>query len=95
LVDKPPITGREIMGLSSSVMSGFKLAPGQIPESYRFFEVQPSDSALLNGQEVNASDKSTANDTDSSKPNRLKRTLDDLEGNSFLNSSFSNQSFYV
>jgi len=82
LVDKPPIIGREIMGISSGVMSGFKLAPGPIPENYRFFEVLPSDASLLNGQETSAPDRPTTNtaDADPSKPRKLKRAIEDLDG---------------
>ncbi|KAI6184292.1 Mediator of RNA polymerase II transcription subunit 19 [Aphelenchoides bicaudatus] len=81
LVDKPPITGREIIGLSSSAMAGFKLAAGPIPENYRFFEVQPGDSALLSGQETTSTDKTTANtsDADPASQKRLKRSLEDFE----------------
>jgi hypothetical protein len=81
-VDKPPITGREIMNLSSSVMSGFKLAPGPIPENYRFFETQPGDASILNGQDANVADK-TAPSTCGNDPTtqkRMKRSLEDFEG---------------
>lgn len=70
------------MGLSSSVMVGFRLAPGPIPENYRFFEIQPGDSALLNCQEANDAEKSADNalKTGPTKQKRLKRTLEDFEG---------------
>lgn len=85
LVDKPPITGREIIGLSSSAMAGFKLAAGPIPENYRFFDVQPGDSALLSGQETNSAGKTTTNksDADPTVQKRLKRSLEDFEGKLF------------
>lgn len=35
LVEKPPITGKEITSLSSSAMAGFRLTPGAVPEPYR------------------------------------------------------------
>jgi len=37
LIDKPPITGKEILPLSTSALSGFKLQAGPIPENYRVF----------------------------------------------------------
>jgi len=37
LIDKPPICGKEILPLSTSALSGFKLQPGPIPENYRVF----------------------------------------------------------
>jgi hypothetical protein len=43
---------------------------------------------MLNGQEINTSARSDVNptaDTDASKQNRLKRTLDDLDGIFILN----------
>jgi len=37
LIDKPPITGKEILPLSTSALAGFKLQPGPISETYRVF----------------------------------------------------------
>lgn len=37
LVEKPPITGKEITSLSASAMAGFRLTPGAVPEPYRYF----------------------------------------------------------
>ncbi|KAL6725556.1 hypothetical protein Aduo_007599 [Ancylostoma duodenale] len=36
LVEKPPITGKEINTLSSTAMSGFRLTPGPVDERYRY-----------------------------------------------------------
>lgn len=72
------------MGLSSGAMSGFRLAPGPIPENYRFFEILPGDTALLNGQEIGgAPDRTASNNsaTDVAQPPiRLKRALEEFEG---------------
>lgn len=35
LVEKPPITGKEVTNLSASAMAGFRLTPGAVPEPYR------------------------------------------------------------
>ncbi|VDL80739.1 unnamed protein product [Nippostrongylus brasiliensis] len=35
LVEKPPITGKEINTLSSTAMSGFRLTPGPVDESLK------------------------------------------------------------
>lgn len=83
------------MNLSSSVMSGFKLAAGPIPENYRFFDTQASDAALLNGQDASTSDKNPAgtSETDPTKQKRMKRALEDFEGRRFI--LFFNFNFYV
>lgn len=82
LVEKPPITGKEIVGLSTSALSGFKLAPGPMPDNCKFFDVLPGDAALLSisqstsvvvaGQPDNGN--SSADATKQRK--RLKRSLD-------------------
>ncbi|VDN27913.1 unnamed protein product [Gongylonema pulchrum] len=48
LVEKPPITGKEITGLSASAMAGFRLTPGAVPEPYsvhlpRYFDKAMND----------------------------------------------------
>lgn len=35
LIEKPPITGKEIIPLTSSQLTGFRLHPGPLPEKYR------------------------------------------------------------
>lgn len=42
LVEKPPITGKDICPLTSSAMVGFKLAPGKVPENYQLFDLSDS-----------------------------------------------------
>uniref|UniRef100_A0A914W2R7 Mediator of RNA polymerase II transcription subunit 19 n=1 Tax=Plectus sambesii TaxID=2011161 RepID=A0A914W2R7_9BILA len=37
LVEKPPITGKEIAPLSSTALSGFRLNPGPVPDQFRLF----------------------------------------------------------
>jgi len=37
LVEKPPITGKEIAPLSSTALAGFRLNPGPVPDQFRFF----------------------------------------------------------
>lgn len=64
LVEKPQITGREIIGLSSSAMTGFKLIPGSVSDSWRLFDF---------------SERNDLNSLLSSDQTRgFKRTLDEL-----------------
>jgi len=85
LIDKPPVMGKEITGLSSSAMIGFKLSAGPVPESYRLFETLPGDAALINGTDqpsTSASAKNVAENTGTAETKhrkRLKRTLDDFD----------------
>ncbi|XP_033747605.1 mediator of RNA polymerase II transcription subunit 19-like [Ylistrum balloti] len=41
LIDKPPITGKELNPLSNSSLTGFRLHPGPLPEQYRFMNQMP------------------------------------------------------
>jgi len=41
VIEKPPITGKEIEKLSMSQLSGFRLHPGPLPEQYRQSMMQP------------------------------------------------------
>ena len=36
LIDKPPICGKELLPLTPSLLTGFRLHPGPLPEQYRF-----------------------------------------------------------
>ena len=35
LIEKPPITGKELIALTASQLTGFRLHPGPLPEQYR------------------------------------------------------------
>ncbi|GFR08149.1 mediator of RNA polymerase II transcription subunit 19 [Trichonephila clavata] len=41
LVEKPPIGGKELLPLTGSQLSGFRLHPGPLPEQYRLMSQQP------------------------------------------------------
>jgi len=41
LIDKPPIGGKELLPLTGSQLSGFRLHPGPLPEQYRLMNQQP------------------------------------------------------
>ncbi|XP_064612919.1 mediator of RNA polymerase II transcription subunit 19-like [Liolophura sinensis] len=41
VVDKPPITGKELVPLSGSALTGFRLHPGPLPEQYRLMNQMP------------------------------------------------------
>lgn len=41
VIEKPPITGKEIEKLSVSQLAGFRLHPGPLPEQYRQLMMQP------------------------------------------------------
>lgn len=85
LIEKPPITGKEISNLSATAMAGFKLAPGPVPENYRFFDL--GDSGSFNNIEASNSSYQefgvNFNDSEEVKAKhrrKFKRSLDDLEG---------------
>ncbi|VDM45518.1 unnamed protein product [Toxocara canis] len=72
LVEKPPITGKEITGLSASAMAGFRLTPGAVPEPYRYFEKRLDDR-----MDVGTVDE---NGEETKHRKKFKRSLDDLDG---------------
>lgn len=41
VIEKPPITVRELMPLSGASLTGFRLHPGPLPEQYRFLNQTP------------------------------------------------------
>uniref|UniRef100_U5EJQ7 Mediator of RNA polymerase II transcription subunit 19 n=1 Tax=Corethrella appendiculata TaxID=1370023 RepID=U5EJQ7_9DIPT len=41
VIEKPPITGKEILQLTSVQLAGFRLHPGPLPEQYRFLNQPP------------------------------------------------------
>ncbi|XP_015915563.1 mediator of RNA polymerase II transcription subunit 19 [Parasteatoda tepidariorum] len=41
LIDKPPIGGKELLPLTGSQLSGFRLHPGPLPEQYRLMSQPP------------------------------------------------------
>uniref|UniRef100_A0A0N5ACR7 Mediator of RNA polymerase II transcription subunit 19 n=1 Tax=Syphacia muris TaxID=451379 RepID=A0A0N5ACR7_9BILA len=57
LVEKPPITGKEITSLSASAMAGFRLSPGVVPEQYRYFEKKMNDFDPDTGDEMSEDGK--------------------------------------
>ncbi|MFH4974269.1 hypothetical protein AB6A40_000978 [Gnathostoma spinigerum] len=71
LVENPPITGKEITGLSASAMAGFRLSPGAVPEPYRYFEKRMEDS----NQDISYDE----NGEESRHKKKFKRSLDDLD----------------
>lgn len=42
LIDKAPITGKELIPLSGSALSGFRLHPGPLPEQYQMMAQMPN-----------------------------------------------------
>ncbi|KAL4224376.1 Mediator of RNA polymerase II transcription subunit 19 [Mactra antiquata] len=42
LIEKPPITGKEINSLSNTALTSFRLHPGPLPEQYRFMSQMPT-----------------------------------------------------
>jgi len=83
LIDKPPITGRELIPLSGHALSGFRLHPGPLAEQYRIMN-QPAqkkkhhkkhkkegkDATVLETQADNTSDSGH----DHRKPKKAKRS---------------------
>ena len=87
LVERPPITGKEIASLSSSAMIGFKLAPGPVPDHYRMFDqvrdqmedlqvAKPESSYQEFGKNFGDSEE-----IKSKHRKKYKRSLEDFEGN--------------
>lgn len=70
LVEKPPITGKEISNLSASAMAGFRLTPGAVPEPYRYFEKKANELGTDILDEVGE---------DGKHKKKFKRSLDDLD----------------
>uniref|UniRef100_A0A914CB02 Mediator of RNA polymerase II transcription subunit 19 n=1 Tax=Acrobeloides nanus TaxID=290746 RepID=A0A914CB02_9BILA len=88
LVERPPITGKEITSLSSSSMVGFKLAPGPVPDHYRMFD-QVRDQ-LEEPMQVDAPESSyqefgknfdDSEETKAKHRKKYKRSLEDFEDN--------------
>ncbi|MCP9258559.1 Mediator of RNA polymerase II transcription subunit 19 [Dirofilaria immitis] len=72
LVEKPPITGKEITNLSASAMAGFRLTPGAVPEPYRYFDNKIDD---LNGDATNYDE----NGEETKHKRKYKWSLDDFD----------------
>ncbi|VDO20255.1 unnamed protein product [Haemonchus placei] len=73
LVEKPPITGKEINTLSSTAMSGFRLTPGPVDERYRYlFEKKREGDGMPVIYDVERKDYSGGQ--------RYKNSLDSLDG---------------
>ena len=78
IIEKPPIVGREINNLSASQMVGFKLAPGPVSDSNRYFDLVDipmevsSISQAPSGLEKNM-------EMDGKRGKRVKRSLDEME----------------
>ncbi|KAF6041261.1 MED19 [Bugula neritina] len=51
LIEKPPITGKELNPLSTSQLAGFRLHPGPLPEQHRLFAPQKKKSKKRSRQE--------------------------------------------
>uniref|UniRef100_A0A1I7ZGA2 Mediator of RNA polymerase II transcription subunit 19 n=1 Tax=Steinernema glaseri TaxID=37863 RepID=A0A1I7ZGA2_9BILA len=80
LIEKPPITGKEINPLSASAMTGFRLQPGAVPEQYRVFQSSKDPREL---QALGLLDVNGMNGTESEEARRrkkMKRTLEDGDG---------------
>ncbi|KAK6043505.1 hypothetical protein COOONC_18990, partial [Cooperia oncophora] len=73
LVEKPPITGKEINTLSSTAMSGFRLTPGPVDERYRYlFEKKREGDGMPVIYDIERKDYSGGQ--------RYKNSLDSLDG---------------
>ncbi|KAK6184263.1 hypothetical protein SNE40_002050 [Patella caerulea] len=82
LIEKPPITGKELSQLSGLALAGFRLHPGPLPEQYRMMHQMPSKkkkhkkhkkegdkgNALSEAQTVD-----NASDAESRKPKKQKK----------------------
>ncbi|VIO90952.1 LD41395p, putative [Brugia malayi] len=72
LVEKPPITGKEITSLSAGAMAGFRLTPGAVPEPYRYFDNKVDD---LSSDTMNYDE----NGEETKHKRKYKWSLDDLD----------------
>jgi len=71
LIDKPPITGKEILPLSTSALAGFKLQPGPIAEPYRIFAgAYTSSKSAPSAKTANAGDEKASHHTSRKKHKR-------------------------
>lgn len=88
LVEKPPITGKEIASLSASAMVGFKLAPGPVPDHYRMFDQVRDQMEELQVDKPESSYQEFGKNFDDSEEikskhrKKYKRSLEDFEGKS-------------
>ncbi|CAK5075079.1 unnamed protein product [Meloidogyne enterolobii] len=90
LIEKPPVMGKEINNLTAGQMNGFKLAPGPVPDGYRYFDltnipIELATTSVIQQQQQSVIDPNLQKDngTDIRYGTRVKRSLDELDGLSF------------
>jgi len=80
LIEKPPITGKEI-GISQSAMVGFKLAPGPVSENMRLFDLSegPPEKESANGYQEFLQNINDPEEVKAKHRKRFKRSLDEMD----------------
>ncbi|KAK7088294.1 mediator of RNA polymerase II transcription subunit 19-like [Littorina saxatilis] len=90
LIEKAPITGKELHPLSGSSLTGFRLHPGPLPEQYQMMAQMPNkkkkhkkrsremDTAKGNALQV-AQTPDNAADTEARKPKKVKKEEDNTK----------------
>ncbi|GAB1601189.1 mediator of RNA polymerase II transcription subunit 19-like [Argonauta hians] len=88
VIEKPPISTRELIPLSGASLSGFRLHPGPLPEQYRFLNQTPQKkkhkhkkSKKEGGKDGNTQEIQGDNSSDAGhdKKKKVKRTEEEKE----------------
>uniref|UniRef100_A0A915MG78 Mediator of RNA polymerase II transcription subunit 19 n=1 Tax=Meloidogyne javanica TaxID=6303 RepID=A0A915MG78_MELJA len=86
LIEKPPVMGKEINNLTAGQMTGFKLAPGPVPDGYRYFDltnipIELATTSVIQQQQQSVIDPNLQKDNgiDIRYGTRVKRSLDELD----------------
>uniref|UniRef100_A0A915LXY4 Mediator of RNA polymerase II transcription subunit 19 n=1 Tax=Meloidogyne javanica TaxID=6303 RepID=A0A915LXY4_MELJA len=101
LIEKPPVMGKEINNLTAGQMTGFKLAPGPVPDGYRYFDltnipIELATTSVIQQQQQSVIDPNLQKDngTEIRYGTRVKRSLDELDAYYRLTLIYSYRRFY-
>ncbi|KAL5017331.1 hypothetical protein ScPMuIL_006920 [Solemya velum] len=73
LIEKPPITGKELVPLTGSSLNGFRLHPGPLPEQYRFMSHMPAKKKHKHKKKKEAEKDNILQETPSENPSDSKK----------------------
>lgn len=68
LIDRPPICGKELLPLTPSQLTGFRLHPGPLPEQYRVMSLTATSSSSRKKHKKDKKNRSSGSSKSSSQP---------------------------
>lgn len=80
LIDKPPVGGRELLPLTESALSGFRLMPGSVPDQFKFMNKPPEKKKKKKHRHHDESTNDGSNNHDSTQDRKHKKRKKDETG---------------